>query len=135
MKLSRGIALSVVLSASFATAVLAQEAPPKEPFKAVHLIALKSPAEVTELQAALADMNAAVAKVGYADVRYRLFKVVGKQTGKYNYMWESAWPGGEVYDKVHNSPDWNAAVKRHPKVEEMMKENDVYNRYVEVSKP
>ena len=135
MKLSRGIALSVVLSASFATAVLAQEAPPKEPFKAVHLIALKSPAEVTELQAALADMNAAIAKVGYADVRYRLFKVVGKQTGKYNYMWESAWPGGEVYDKVHNSPDWSAAVKRHPRVEELMRENDVYNRYVEVTKP
>lgn len=124
-------ALCLALSATLATTVLAQEAPPKEAFKAVHLVTLQSAADVAALQAALDDVNAAVAKAGYPSIRYRLYRVVGKQAGNHSHLWESSWPGGEVYDKVHESAEWQAAVKRHPGIAALRK-GEVYNRYVEV---
>ena len=131
MKQSKRIALLLVLSAVLGTIVLAQEAPPKEPFRTVHLVALASAAEAAVLQAALEDVNAVMAQAGHPDVRYRLYKVVGEQAGPYNYLWESSWPGGEAYDKVHKSQEFIAVWKKHPEVETLMK-NEVYNRYVEV---
>jgi hypothetical protein len=122
------LALLVVVPAVRAHA---QEPAPKEAFKAVHLVTLTS-ADVATLLAALADINAAVAKAGHPEVRYRLYSVVGKQAGSHNYMWESSWPSGAVYDKVHQSPAWQAATKKHPQMEQLMK-NEIYNRYVEVT--
>ena len=119
------------LIAAFATPVLAQDAPPQEAFKAVHLVNLKSPADLAALQAALADLNKAMANAGYPDIRYRLYKVAGKQAGAYAYLWESSWPGGEVHEKVHKHPEWIASSKKHPELDALMKD-EVYNRYVEV---
>lgn len=131
MTLSRGIVLSVVLSAALGAVAFAQEPPPEGPFKAVHLVGLKSPADVAQLQTALEDMNRAVAAAGFSNIRYRLYKVVGKQDGNYNYLWESSWPSGDVYTRVHKSEDWLAATRKHPEIETLMKD-EVYNRYVEV---
>lgn len=131
MRLLRGIALSVVLSVALSAAALAQEAPPEGPFKTVHLVGLESSADVAKLQAALDDMNRAVAAVGFSNIRYRLYKVVGRQNGNYNYLWESSWPSGDVYTRVHKSEDWLAATKKHPEIDALMKD-EIYNRYVEV---
>ena len=109
----------------------AQEPAPKQAFKAVHLVTLTS-ADVAPLLAALADLNAAIAGAGQPEIRYRLYKVVGKQVGNYNYMWESSWPSGAVYDRIHNGPAFQEATKKHPEVERLMKD-EVYNRYVEVT--
>lgn len=131
MRHVRSLIPHLFLIAAFGATVLAQDAPPKEAFKAVHLVNLKSPADVAALQAALADINKVVANAGYRDVRYRLYKVTGKQAGTYGYLWESSWPGGEVYDKVHKSAEWSASSKKHPGLDVLMKD-EVYNRYVEV---
>jgi len=61
-------------------------------------VTLTSAHEAT-LLAALADVNAAVADAGHPEIRYRLYKVVCKQTGNYIYMWESSWPSGAVYSE------------------------------------
>jgi hypothetical protein len=110
-----------------------QEPPPTGPFKAVHLVSLTD-AEVAALQDAIAELNAVVAKAGHPDVRYRLYKVVGKQAGDFNYLWESTWPSGAVYQKVHDSPEWAATVKKQSAIDALMKK-EVYNRYVEVTRP
>ena len=123
--------LRLCLITAFGAPVLAQDAPPKEAFRAIHLVNLKSPADVAAVQAALADLNKAMANAGYPDVRYRLYKVVGKQAGGYAYLWESSWPGGDVYDKVHQHPEWIASSRKHPELDALMKD-EVYNRYVEV---
>jgi hypothetical protein len=115
----------------FTTPGFAQEAPPKGPFKAMHLVNLTD-AQAATVQTALADMNAVVAKAGYKDIRYRLYKVFGKQAGTYNYLWESFWPSGEVYQKVHATPEWAAAVKKNAALDALMK-NELYNRFVEVA--
>ena len=136
MMSSTCFALCIALSATLASTVLgqeaspAQEAPPKEAFKTVHLVTL-SDADVVTVQTALDDLNAIVAKAGYPAVRYRLYKVVGRQTGSYSHLWESSWPGGEVYDTVHKSAEWQAALKKHAGIAAVMK-GEVYNRYVEV---
>ena len=111
--------------------VVAQEPAPNGPFKTVHLVTL-GPTEVSTLTAALAEVNGAVAKAGHPQIRYRLYKVTGKQTGNYNYMWEATFPSGAVYEAVHKSPAFVAAIKKHPEIEELRK-NETYNRYVEVT--
>jgi hypothetical protein len=80
----------------------------------------------------MADLNAVMAKAGHMEIRYRLYKVTGKQTGKYEYMWESSWPSGEVYTKIHNSPEWRAVAERHRGLDAVMKD-EIYNRYLEVT--
>jgi hypothetical protein len=128
--MKRLLATHLFLVVALAVTV-AQEAPPKEAFKAVHLLNVTSEADVAALQSMIADVNAAVASAGSPDVRYRLFKVAGKQAGTYNYLLESSWPGGEAYDRVHKSAEWLAAVQKHPEFERITKDQ-VYNRYVEV---
>ena len=124
--------LDLVLVAALGTVALqGQEPAPKQAFKAVHLITL-TPDEERTLLAALGELNTAIAQAGHPEVRYRLYKVIGKQAGSYSYMWESSWPSGALYDEVHKSNEFQAATKKHPEIEEMMKK-EVYNRYVEVT--
>ena len=124
--------LSVLAALLAATpfAGLAQEAAPAEGFKAVHLTSL-NPQQVAALQAWMRDINTAIEKAGHKEVRYRLYKVAGKQSGKYEYMWESSWPSGQVYKKVHDSPEWKAVASKHAGLDELLKD-EIYNRYVEV---
>src|SRR4051812_31466575 len=121
----------VALVVAFVMTASAQEAPPKEPFKAIHLVKITSEADVAAMQATLADLNAVIAKEGYRDIRYRLYKVTGSQAGSYNYLVESSWSGGDAYDKVHKSAEWLSTTKKHSDFERITKEQ-VYNRYVEV---
>ena len=127
----RLLVLGTALLAAAPPSGLAQEAPPTEAFKAVHLTTM-TPPQVAALQAWMKDINAAIAKAGHKDVRYRLYKVTGKQSGKYDYLWESSWPSGQVYKVVHDSPEWKAVGSKHPGLEQLLKDDDVYNRYVEV---
>jgi hypothetical protein len=133
MNYVRIVVLYVIVLFTISTALAqTQDATPKGAFKAVHLVNLKTPADVATLQAAIADMNTAVAKAGAKDVRYRLYKVTGTQAGIQAYMWESSWPSGEVYDKVHKSAEWLAATTKHPL--DAVATDQIYNRYIEVTK-
>jgi hypothetical protein len=108
-----------------------QDPPPDQPFQTVHLINLRSADVEKAMVAALTDINAAIAKAGCAKCAYHLWKVTGTQAGGYNYLWASNWPGRDVYVKVHNSADYQAAIDKHPALEEVMK-TQTYNRYIEV---
>src|ERR1700693_5972693 len=81
------------------------DAPPDQPFQAVHLINVPSADAEKALLATLADINAAITKAGCAKCSYHLWKIYGTQSGGYNYLWTSSWPGGDVYTKVHQSSD------------------------------
>jgi hypothetical protein len=126
----RFLIIGVVLVGMTLISAVAQEAPPAQAFKAVHLTNL-TPEQVAALQAWMTDMNAAMAKAGHPEIRYRLYKVIGKQAGKYEYLWESSWPSGDVYTKIHNSPEWRAVVERHSGIDAVLRD-ETYNRYVEV---
>src|SRR6266849_5344522 len=59
---------------------VAQEQPPEGPFKAVHLVTLDA-AQEAKLTSTIAQFNAAIAKAGYPNAQYRLYKVAGKAAG------------------------------------------------------
>jgi hypothetical protein len=105
--------------------------PPLKPFQTVHLINLASPDVEKKFSAALADMNEAIAKAGCKNCVYHLWKVAGSQAGPFNYLWISSWPARDVYEKIHSSAPYQAALAKHPEIDEVQK-TQVYNRYVEV---
>lgn len=130
MRVLRSFTLVAALLATTVMTAAAQEPLPSAPFKAVHLVSL-TPQQVATLQAWMADINGVMEKAGHKEARYRLYKVIGKQSGKYDYMWESSWPSGAVYSKIHNSPEWRSIGEKHAAVRELTKD-EIYNRYVEV---
>jgi hypothetical protein len=131
MRHLRSFALAAALVATTGSTPAAQEPTPAGAFKAVHLVSL-TPQQVAALLSWMADMNAAIAKAGHKDVRYRLYKVTGKQAGKYEFMWESSWPSGDVYAKIHNRPEWKSIADKHSAGLSDLLKDEIYNRYVEV---
>ena len=126
----RLLALVFVVLVATVVRVAAQDPVPTGAFRAVHLVNL-SPQQVAVLQAWMTDINAVIDKAGHKDIRYRLYKVTGKQAGPYAYMWESVWPSGEVYRKIHELPAWKAVADKHSNLNAVLKD-EIYNRYVEV---
>jgi len=124
-----GLRIALCL-ALIVTGTLAQEPAPEMPFKTVHLLSLDAALEA-KTQAAVADLNQAVVRAGFPKSPYRLYKVHGKQQGNYSHLWEGTWAGRAEYDKIHNHPEWKAAVARHKGLGDILKDQ-IYNRFVEI---
>jgi hypothetical protein len=107
------------------------ERPPEQPFQAVHMLILHQSSDEKKLLAAMADLNGAIAKGGCPPCAYHLWKAYGQVSGTFNYTWVSNWPGRVIYEKVHATPEYEAATKRHPDLDGLLN-GQVYNRYVEV---
>jgi hypothetical protein len=131
MKRSHSMLLLVGMITILGASPDSQQPAPREAFKAVHLVNLTAD-DVTMFLSAIADVNAVLVDAGHSEARYHLYKVAGKQSGDYTYLWESSWPSGAVYDDVHGNPMFLSAIKKHPVIERLMT-NEVYNRYVEVT--
>jgi hypothetical protein len=116
-----------------AISAIAQDSPPVQPFHAVHLlwIDVQQPDAEKTVLAAIAGMNKAIVKAGCPDCVYHLWKVSGDPNGKYTYLQIFFWPGREVYNKVHDSPEYAAASRNWATLRSVVKE-EVYNRYVEI---
>lgn len=126
----RNLVLCIGLAAG---CVLAQGEPPVGPFHTVHMIRIdgqQAGAERTMLTA-IAAMNQAIVEAGCAECIYHLWKVSGEQQGTFNYLQISYWPGREVYDKVHNSPEYEAASKNWLLLRSAVM-LELYNRFVEI---
>jgi hypothetical protein len=104
--------LTTLIVAGFSS--VAQSPPvPEGPFKSVHLVTLDAAQEAT-MTRSLAQINSALTKAGYPNLRYRLYKVSGNQQGQFTHLWEASWSGRAEYDKVHNLPvykETNALLK------------------------
>ena len=109
---------------------VAQEQPPEGPFKTVHLVTLDA-AQEAKLTGTLAQFNAAIAKAGYPNAQYRLYKVAGKQQGQYSHLWVSSWSGRAEYEKIHNLPAYQEASSLLKDLTALMKD-EAYNRFVEI---
>lgn len=118
-----------------ATAVQAQQTPaPTRGYKAVHLFNIAAQDE-TQFLLGLSQASEAIAKAGFPDVRYRVWKVQGQPQGSHEYIWESTWPDKATYDKVHNDPGFKKVMDRvEPMISKLLKDH-VYNRYAEVALP
>ena len=128
---SRGLVVSIVcvVMASIGPGRARAEGPA---FKTVHLFNLASGAEA-DLLAALDEVNQAIAKEGYPDCRYRVWKVQGDQQGSHAYLWESTWPDRAVYAKVHDAQSYQRAIQRVRSAIEAPLKDHVYNQYEQIA--
>jgi hypothetical protein len=110
--------------------MVAQERPPEGPFKTVHLVKLDA-AQEAKLRRSLAQFNQALAKAGYPNAQYRLYKVQGNQQGEYSHLWEASWSGRAEYEKIHSLPAYQDASAVLQDLASFM-DNEVYNRFVEI---
>jgi hypothetical protein len=109
---------------------VAQDQPPEGPFKTVHLVTLDA-AQEAKLTGTLAQFNAAIAKAGYPNAQYRLYKIAGKQQGPYSHLWEASWSGRAEYEKIHNLPVYQEASSLLKDLNAFMND-EAYNRFVEI---
>ena len=109
---------------------VAQDQPPEGPFKTVHLVTLDAAREA-KLTATLAQFNAVIAKAGYPNAQYRLYKIAGKQQGPYSHLWEASWSGRAEYEKIHNLPVYQEASSLLKDLNAFMND-EAYNRFVEI---
>jgi hypothetical protein len=119
-----------LVSLILAMAAVAQDQPPEGPFKTVHLVTLNATQEA-KLTSTLAQFNAAMAKAGYPNARYRLYKIAGKQEGPYSHLWEASWSGRAEYEKIHNLPVYQEASTLLKDLTAFMND-EAYNRFVEI---
>jgi hypothetical protein len=69
----------------------------------------------------LAQINSALTKAGYPNLRYRLYKVSGNQQGQFTHLWEASWSGRAEYDRVHNLPVYKETNALLKELEPLMK--------------
>lgn len=94
--------------------------------KSLHLFDL--PADVTEAEwsAALAEMNRAIARLGYPGAGYYLYKT--EDAEDYRYFFEGIWPSAEAYAAIHADPAWIAASEKFGPMYEKIKALQIYRR-------
>ena len=100
--------------------------------KTVHLFNVASAAAEADLLGALDEMNQVIAKAGYPQSRYRVWKVQGDPQGSHTYLWESTWPDPAAYAKVHEDQAYQGAFERVRSTIDASMKDHVYNRYLEV---
>jgi quinol monooxygenase YgiN len=96
--------------------------------RSIHLFDM--PAGVTEAEwsAALAEINAAVAKLGYPGAGYYMYKTENADTKDYRYFFEGVWPSEEAYQKIHAAPAWIAASEKFNPMYDKIKAVEIYRR-------
>jgi hypothetical protein len=123
--------LRAVVYAGLGSLAVSPQSPPDQPFQAVHMIASTKADDEKKLVAAIDDINSAIAEGGCPSCIYHLWKTYGQQSGPFNYLWISNWPGRAIYEKVHTSTEYIDATNRHPEIAGIVS-GQIYNRYVEV---
>lgn len=102
-------------------------------FRTVHLFDLSSTQEETRLLAVLDEFNQLFSRLGYSEVRYRLWKIQEKGSDQFTYLYDSTWPDKATYDKVHQNSDYKTILEKHLPFFQKVLENEIYTKYVELS--
>jgi quinol monooxygenase YgiN len=83
----------------------------------------------------LAEFNKVIAKIGYPNASYSLWKKVGDGDGEYTHVWEGNWPDQAAYDAIHENEEYKKAVEMHRSKFEKAMEKQVYQKYLEIVTP
>ncbi len=130
---SRIAVLTLALFLGLGSSAVAQTSPqslPDEPFKTVHLMKV-TPAQEAGFISAVSDFNREFAKQGCTSCAYHIAKLFGASEGGYNYMMTSAWPGRDVYIKIHTSTAFRELDKKDQVMSDIYA-TEIYGRYVDL---
>lgn len=122
---------AMLFVASTAVSQQPQQVVPNQPFSALHVMTI-TPAQEKSYIAAIEDINGIIARAGCSTCGYHLYKISDPGQGAHNYVQISNWPGRDVYTKIHDSKDFQAAYKQHASVIDPIFKSEEYYRIVEV---
>lgn len=96
--------------------------------RSIHLFDL--PEGVTEAawSAALAEINDAIAKLGYPGAGYYMYKTQSADIKDYRYYFEGIWPSEEAYKKIHESTAWKTATEKFNPLYDKIRVVEIYRR-------
>ncbi len=102
-------------------------------FLAHHLFNLPAEQEGL-LMEIIGEHNAVFYDLGYPDVRYTIWRIAGdwEQQGEYRYVQMSIYPSREVYDQLHEAPEYKALGEKW--ADAPLDVVELYNRYEEVDR-
>ena len=96
--------------------------------RSIHLFDMPEGVTEADWSAALAEINAAVAKLGYPGAGYYMYKTENADTKDYRYFFEGVWPSEEAYQKIHAAPAWIAASEKFNPIYDKIKAVEIYRR-------
>jgi len=100
------------------------------PFLALHLYNPASDEAHQQFLGLLSELNAAVLSTGLSDTQYRVWKVIGDQSGEHGYLFGSIWADRAAYDTVHAHPAYQAVMEQYRASGMEPFASEVYNRYL-----
>lgn len=100
--------------------------------KSIHLFDMPEGVTEAELAAALKEMNTAIARLGYKDAGYFLYKVEGEGVEKYHYFFEGVWPSAEAYKKIHEDKMYLESDNKASLLIQKIRAAELYRRLIRV---
>ena len=83
--------------------------------RSVHFFDLQSNITESELLDDMSEINNIIKRAGYDGLEYKVYKVKDSDDSEnYRYYFDSTWPNDEIYEEVHDLPDykeWNKKMK------------------------
>ena len=132
MRLKKKIVASVVLTLFMLAPVLNAGSSGGAAFRTIHQFNLTTIREETRLLVVLDEFNQLFSKLGFPDVKYRLWRIQEGGLGQLTYLYDSIWPDRAAYDKVHQDSAYKTLLEKHlPFVQQVLKD-EVYCKYVEL---
>ena len=120
---------TLVAMASLAFAI--QEGTNQAGFTTAHYFNLE-PSDEAKLLTFMQDFNQLFTKLGYPNVKYRLWRITNDTTAQRSYRWDAVWPNRAAYDKVHQDESYKKLLEKHRPAFDALVKDHLYYRLVEV---
>jgi hypothetical protein len=101
-------------------------------FRTIHQFNLTTIQEESRLRAVLDEFNQLFSKLGFPEVRYRLWRAQESTPGQWTYIYDSIWPDRDTYDKVHQNSAYKTLIEKHLAFLQQVLKNEIYGKYIEL---
>jgi hypothetical protein len=99
-------------------------------YSSVHLINIPSDQTISSLNDAITAINQVIAKIGYPNCGYSVMNVIAEKDVKYNYVLSGKWVNEEIYNTIHNNPEYKKAIEDNRQTLVSFLSNQVYLKYI-----
>ncbi|CAN5406888.1 hypothetical protein BH20BAC1_BH20BAC1_16780 [soil metagenome] len=100
--------------------------------KSIHLFDMPDGVTEAEWSAAIKDINAVIAKIGYPNAGYAFYKAKDDSVKTNRYYFEGVWPAGDDYKKIHDDPEYKKAAEKLGPLYDKIKAVEMYRKVVRV---
>jgi hypothetical protein len=98
--------------------------------KSIHVFDMPDGVTEAEWSAAIKDINAVIAKIGYPNAGYAFYKVANDSVKTNRYYFEGVWPAGDDYKTIHENPEYIKASDKLTPLYDKIKAVEMYRKVV-----